>query len=137
MRDDVVTRCFGGLLMPFVLVFGLYVVWHGEAGPGGGFQGGVIIATAFILHGLMHGMPALRRVLSRRLTLTLTSLGVLFYAGVGVACMAGGGRFLDYSALVPRDPVRGQVVGITLVEFGVAFAVFAVMLTIFEEISKD
>ena len=164
MRDDVVTRCFGDLLMPFVLVFGLYVVWHGEDGPGGGFQGGVIIATAFILYGLLHGMPALRRVLSRRLTLTLTSLGVFggqgtdfygnglthgrdwggvmgfherVYAGVGLACVAAGGRFLDYSALVPREPVKGQIVGITLVEFGVALAVFAVMLTIFEEISED
>ena len=137
MKSDVVTRCFGGLLMPFVLVFGLYVVWHGEGGPGGGFQGGVIIATAFILYGLIHGMPALRRVLSRRLTLTLTSLGVLFYAGVGVACIAAGGSFLDYGALVPHDPVHGQAVGITLVEFGVAFAVFAVMLTIFEELSED
>jgi multicomponent Na+:H+ antiporter subunit B len=137
VKSDVVTRCFGSLLMPFVLVFGLYVVWHGESGPGGGFQGGVIIATAFILHGLLHGMPALRRVLSRRLTLTLTSLGVLFYAGVGLACIAAGGSFLEYGKLVPRDPVTGQVVGITLVEFGVAFAVFAVMLTIFEELSED
>ena len=51
--------------------------------------------------------------------------------------MAAGGRFLDYSALVPREPVKGQIVGITLVEFGVALAVFAVMLTIFEEISED
>ena len=137
MNRAAVTRSFGNLLVPFVLIFGLYVTWHGEVGPGGGFQGGVIIATAFILFGLLHGMPALRRVLSRRLTLVLTSVGVLFYAGVGVACIVAGGRFLDYSALVPHDPVAGQKIGVSLVEFGVALAVSAVMLTIFEEISED
>lgn len=137
MKPEVVTSSFGGLLIPFVLVFGLYVIWHGEAGPGGGFQGGVIVASAFILHGLLHGMPALRRVLSRRVTLTLTCVGVLFYAGVGVACMAAGGRFLEYSALKPDDPVTAQVIGITLVEFGVGLAVFSVMLTIFDELSGD
>lgn len=137
MSSDAVTRCFGGILVPFVLIFGLYVVWHGEAGPGGGFQGGVIIATGFILHGLIFGMPSLRRVLSRRLTLILTSLGVLLYAGVGVACIAAGGRFLEYSALNPAHPSSGQVVGITLVEFGVGLAVFSVMLTIFDELGGD
>jgi multicomponent Na+:H+ antiporter subunit B len=137
VNPEAVTRCFGTILVPFVLVFGLYVVWHGEAGPGGGFQGGVIIATAFVLYGLLHGMPALRRVLSRRLTLILTSVGVLLYAGVGVACVAAGGRFLEYSALTPAHPTTGQVVGITLVEFGVGLAVFSVMLTIFDELSGD
>ena len=137
MNPETVTRCFGSILVPFVLIFGLYVVWHGEAGPGGGFQGGVIIATAFILHGLLHGMPALRKVLSRRLTLILTSVGVLLYAGVGVACIAAGGHFLEYSALNPAHPAAGQAVGITLVEFGVGLAVSSVMLTIFDELGGD
>jgi multicomponent Na+:H+ antiporter subunit B len=137
VNRETVTRCFGSLLVPFVLIFGFYVIWHGEAGPGGGFQGGVILATAFVLHALLHGMPALRRVLSRRLTVVLASVGVLFYVSVGLACLALGGRFLEYSVLDAEHPQAGQALGITLVEYGVGLAVASVMLTIFEELSKD
>ena len=137
MIREVVIRTIGDLLMPFVLVFGLYVIWHGEGGAGGGFQGGVIVGSAFILHGLVHGMPSLRRVLSRRVTVALAACGVLLYAGVGVVTMALGSAFLDYDALQPDHPAAGQALGITLIEFGVGTTVAAVMLTLFDEFSGD
>ena len=55
MKDQVVLRIITKLLVPYMLVFGVYVIAHGELGPGGGFQGGVILAAGFILYGLVWG----------------------------------------------------------------------------------
>ncbi|MEO2089047.1 MAG: MnhB domain-containing protein, partial [Gemmataceae bacterium] len=56
MNENVVLRAFSKLLIPFILLFGLYVQTHGDYGPGGGFQAGVIFAAAFILYGLVFGI---------------------------------------------------------------------------------
>ncbi len=130
MKDIVVLRVVSKLLIPYILLFGLYVQMHGDFGPGGGFQAGVIFASAFILYGLIFGTASIRRVLPPRLLLCLVSLGVLLFAGTGVAALALGGNFLAYGALA-ADPVSGQHLGILLVELGVGTTVFAVMLTIF------
>ena len=104
--------------------------FHGDYSPGGGFQAGVIIAAAFILHALIFGLEAGRRLVPQWLNLALLAVGVLLYGGVGVAGMAMGGLYLDYNVLLP-DPSAGQHVGIILVEFGVGLTVTAVMLALF------
>ena len=106
------------VLLPFMMLFGMYVIVHGEDGPGGGFQGGVIVAAAFILHSLLFGPDASRRALGQRVTTALSATGVLMYAGVGVAALLLGGAFLEYGVLRPTDAVGGQILGITLVETG-------------------
>ena len=130
MKDIVVLRVVSKLLIPFILLFGLYVQMHGDFGPGGGFQAGVIFAAAFILYGLIFGTASIRRVVPPRVLLGFISLGVLLFAGTGVAALVLDGNFLDYNALA-ADPLSGQHLGILLVELGVGTTVFAVMLTIF------
>ena len=130
MSDLVVLRVVSKLLIPFILIFGLYVQMHGDFGPGGGFQAGVIFASAFILYGLIYGTANVRRVVPARLLLALVSLGVLLFAGTGIAALLLGGAYLDYDTLA-ADPVAGQHRGILLVELGVGITVSAVMLTIF------
>ncbi len=130
MKDIVVLRVVSKLLIPFILLFGLYVQMHGDFGPGGGFQAGVIFAAAFILYGLIFGTASIRRVVPPRVLLGLVSLGVLLFAGTGVATLVLGGNYLGYDALA-ADPVSGQHLGILLVELGVGITVSAVMLTIF------
>ncbi len=130
MKDLVVLRVVSKLLIPFILLFGLYVQMHGDFGPGGGFQAGVIFASAFILYGLIFGTASIRRVMPPRVLLGFISLGVLLFAGTGVAALVLDGNFLEYNALA-ADPVSGQHLGILLVELGVGTTVFAVMLTIF------
>ena len=130
MKDLVVLRVVSKLLIPFILLFGLYVQMHGDFGPGGGFQAGVIFASAFILYGLIFGTASIRRVVPPRVLLGLVSLGVLLFAGTGVATLVLGGNYLGYDALA-ADPLSGQHLGILLVELGVGITVSAVMLTIF------
>lgn len=125
-----VLRVIAKLIVPFILLFALYVQFHGDFGPGGGFQAGVIAAAAFILYTLVFGLPAAFRVVSPLLLRWLTPFGVLLYAGIGVLCTALGGKFLEYNVLA-QDPLHGQHYGILLIELGVGITVFAVMLNIF------
>ncbi len=130
MRDQVILRIGGKVLIPLIMIFGFYVHFHGDYGPGGGFQAGVIIAAGFVLYGLIFGLDKLRRVLPDRVFLTLAPLGVLLYAGTGVVSLLRGGNYLDYDVL-RYDPVKGQHLGIILVELGVVTTVFAVMVGLF------
>ena len=118
------------LLIPFILLFALYVQFHGDYGPGGGFQAGVIFAAAFIIHGLIFGVQNTRKVLSPGVVRVLMAVGVLIYALTGVLGMMMGGAFLDYNVLA-IDPLTGQHWGIFAVELGVGVTVTAVMISLF------
>ncbi len=130
MSDHKILRVVSKFLIPFILLFGLYVQFHGDFGPGGGFQAGVIFASAFIVHTLIFGVTSTTRVVRPWVLKLVASLGVLTYAGVGVASMLLGANFLDYDVLA-ATPVGGQHLGIILVELGVGLTVAAVMLLMF------
>jgi multicomponent Na+:H+ antiporter subunit B len=126
-----VLRVIAKLLIPFILLFALYVQFHGDYGPGGGFQAGVIFASGVILYALVFGLDAARRGIGPAVLRPLVALGVLIYGGVGVATLLLGGGFLDYNALDPSAPARGQHLGILLVELGVGITVTAAMTLLF------
>jgi multicomponent Na+:H+ antiporter subunit B len=130
MSTDLVLRVVAKLLMPFMLLFALYVQFHGDFGPGGGFQAGVIAAAAIIFYAIIFGLAAGRRLVPDWLVEKVLAAGVLLYAGVGLAGLFLGGNFLDYFVL-DRDPVHGQHRGIFWVEAGVALTVSGVMLKLF------
>jgi multicomponent Na+:H+ antiporter subunit B len=130
VKDYLVLRVIAKLMIAFMLLFALYVQFHGDFGPGGGFQAGVIAAAAIIFYAIIYGLPAARAVVPDRLVETMVAAGVLLYAGVGVAGLLLGGNYLDYFVLA-RDPVDGQHRGIFWVEMGVLITVAGVMLKIF------
>ncbi len=130
MRHELIPRVVAKLLLPFLLLFALYVQFHGDFGPGGGFQAGVMAAGAVILYGLIFGLPAARRVVPMAVVEAMIPLGILIYAGTGIAGLLLGGNFLDYFVLL-HDPVHGQELGIFLVELGVFVTVASTMLAIF------
>jgi len=130
MKNNPVFRVVAKILFAPIIMFGLYVQFHGDFGPGGGFQAGVIIAAAFILHALVFGLDAGRRIIPLSVNIWMMVLGVLIYGGVGVATMMKGGLFLDYTP-VTGSVGSGQHLGILLVEFGVGLTVTSVMLALF------
>ncbi len=130
MKHHLILRVIAKLTIPGILLFGLYVQFHGDYGPGGGFQAGVIFGAGFILYGLVFGLQNLRRVAPASVTTTFIALGVLIFAGVGIASQLLGGNYLDYDVLA-ADPHAGQHLGILVVELGVGITVAAVMITIF------
>ena len=117
-------------MIPFILLYAFYVQFHGDYGPGGGFQAGVIFAAAIIMYALLFGLSAARRVITQPVVQLLSALGVLIYGSVGFVSMLNGGSFLDYSVL-SADPIAGQHLGILLIELGVGLTVASVMIIIF------
>lgn len=130
MHDDVVIRVVAKVMIPAIMLFALYVQFHGDYGPGGGFQAGVIFAAAFVLNAIIFGLNRGRHVWPASYNLLGFCLGVLLYGGTGVVSMLLGANFLDYDVL-SADPVAGQHLGILVIEFGVGLTVAAVMVSLF------
>lgn len=130
MNDHVVLRVVVRLLVPFIFMYGLYVQFHGEYSPGGGFQAGVICAAAFIAYALVYGLDHTLKIIPFGFVRVLSALGLLLYIAVGVVAMAMGGNFLNYSVLM-ADPVEGQKIGILIIELGVGLTVFSVAMLVF------
>lgn len=125
-----IIRIVAKMLIPFILLFALYVQFHGDFGPGGGFQAGVIFAAAIILYAMLFGLSVAKRVINQSVVQLLAAVGVLIYGSVGIVSLLGGGNFLDYSIL-SEDPIAGQHLGILLIELGVGITVAAVVIIIF------
>jgi multicomponent Na+:H+ antiporter subunit B len=127
------------LMVPFIQLFGLYVIVHGHYSPGGGFQGGVILGASFILTAVAFDLQTSLKRFSERTNAIMGNAGVLLYTGVGLLCALLGGLFLDYSALVrliPMDPVEWRSLGIFLVEVGVGLAVMSIMASLYWDLSS-
>ena len=130
--DHLILRVTSKLLFAPIILFALYVQFHGDYGPGGGFQAGVIFAVAFILHAFCFGLEETRKVLPQKALTIAMVIGFLLYSGTGLVTMLLGANFFDYDALVPNSTHHaGQHYGIIIVELGVGTAVAATMLTIF------
>lgn len=130
MRLDTILRVVTKFILPFILLFALYVQFHGDFGPGGGFQAGVIAGAMVILYALIFGLNGTMQIVPPRLVEFMVPLGVLVFAGVGVWTMLQGYNFLDYSHLA-HDQVHGQENGVFLVELGVLITVSGTMVAIF------
>ena len=130
MRHDIILRIGAKLILPFILLFARYVHFHGEYGPGGGFQAGVISASVVILYALIFGVEPTKRAVPQGLVERLIPLGVLLYASVGLPAFFHGRNFLDYGVL-GRDSASGHALGILLIETGVLITVASTMVAIF------
>ncbi|MEO1084028.1 MAG: Na(+)/H(+) antiporter subunit B, partial [Acidobacteriota bacterium] len=107
MKHNRILRVPVKSLVPLIMMFGLYVQFHGDYGPGGGFQAGVIFAAAIVLYTLVFGLRRARRAISLRALEITVAFGVLLYGSVGVVTMLLGGHFLGYDRLA-HDPLHGQ-----------------------------
>ncbi|MEE4173694.1 MAG: DUF4040 domain-containing protein [Xanthomonadales bacterium] len=123
-------RIVGKIAIPFILLFALYVQFHGEYSPGGGFQAGALFAAAIILYGLLEGRPAAASIIPTRILRIMAAGGALIYGGVGVVTLVLGGNFLEYTVL-NDDPVVAQQFGIIVIEAGVGITVAGVLLAIY------
>lgn len=129
-EQHLILRIVTKIMIPFILLFALYVQFHGDFGPGGGFQAGVIFASSIFLYTMLFGMSTAHRVINQSLIRLIAATGVLLYGSVGVVSLLNGKEFFDYTAL-SADPVAGQHLGILLIELGVGLTVASTMMVIF------
>ena len=136
---DLIIKTICRLLIPFIQLFGLYVIAHGHHSPGGGFQGGVILGASIILLAMSHDMRTSLRRIAEKLDAVLCAVGVLIYAGTGALCLLLGLNFLNYKALAPvlhTDAIMARSHGILIVEIGVGVAVMCTMIWIYNNVSS-
>ena len=131
MRHHLILRVVTKLLVGTIFLFALYVQFHGDYSPGGGFQAGVIMASGFIIYGMIFSLEKVQLVFPPWLVHKLAASGVLLFAGTGVYSLLTGYAYLDYTALDPNHAVHGQHLGILLVEAGVGITVTGVMVAIY------
>ncbi|GAA4357187.1 DUF4040 domain-containing protein [Kangiella marina] len=130
MFQHKILRIVSKILIPPIMLFAMYVQFHGEYGPGGGFQAGVIFASSIILYAMLFGIEQTRKAVSMPVVKILSALGVLIYGSVGIVSMLNGGNYLNYSVLAESD-ITGQHVGIIIIELGVGITVATAMILIF------
>ncbi len=136
---DLIIKTVCRILIPFIQLFALYVVAHGDFSPGGGFQGGVIFGSSLILLAISYNLRTAVHRVKERIIGFFCVLGMLIYVGIGILCMLLGGSFLDYgrlSRILPVDPVHARSLGMLGVEIGVGLAVMAVMAVIYLNIAS-
>jgi multicomponent Na+:H+ antiporter subunit B len=117
-----------------IQVFAFYVIFHGHYSPGGGFQGGALLAAAVILVRIAEGRNGSQREFPSSAALLVGSVGVLIFAGIGLLDLLAGGNYLqyEYTPLPGMTPAQLHYWGILVVEIGVALAVMAVLVGIFD-----
>lgn len=136
--SDTIIKTVCRILIPFIQIYALYVVAHGDFSPGGGFQGGVIFGASLIMIGISTNLKTLIKRINEKFLSIFSAVGVLVYIGIGVMCMVMGGNFLDYSRL---SPIFGEhhirALGMLGVEIGVGIAVTSVMVIIYINIVSE
>jgi len=138
--SDIVIKTVCRILIPFIQIYAMYVVAHGDFSPGGGFQGGVIFGSSFILMAISYNLKTLMKRVSEKFLGIFSAVGVLIYVGIGAMAMVLGGNFLDYSKLsllIPVNPGHIRALGMLGVEIGVGIAVMAVMAIIYINIVSE
>lgn len=132
--SHLVLRVCVKILTPLIVLFALYVQTHGEYGPGGGFQAGVLLASAVVAYGLVFGAGAATRLAPPIGAAILAAAGIALYAATGAISFAASGSFLDHDSiaeLLQIQPTTGQHVGIVLVEWAVFLTTAGSMIGIF------
>ncbi|OYT27658.1 MAG: hypothetical protein B6U97_00660 [Candidatus Altiarchaeales archaeon ex4484_96] len=130
--ESLVARTISRIMIPFIQLFGIYVIVHGETSPGGGFQGGVILGTSMILYGIVYGLSKAKKRVSKKHLIILISLGVLIYSGIGLMDMLSGGKYLQYDSLpLPVDAHETTALSILGVELGIGLTVMSATIILF------
>ncbi|MCG2722264.1 MAG: Na(+)/H(+) antiporter subunit B [Thermodesulfovibrionales bacterium] len=137
--EDVIIQTICRLLVPPIQLFALYVIAHGHYSPGGGFQGGCILAASFILLVIAYDLKEASKRMSEKINIMYCCIGVIIYSGIGLLCVILGSNYLDYgilNSIIPVEPAAARSLGILGVEIGVGIAVMAVMVSIFINIAS-
>lgn len=90
---SLIVRTVTGLVVCFIMLFGIYIILHGHLSPGGGFAGGVMVALSFVLLVLAFGKDANAARLSKNLASNLESVGALMFLGIALMGFAQGSFF--------------------------------------------
>lgn len=128
------------LLLPLIIVYGVFIVLHGHLTPGGGFSGGAILGTALVLYGLAFGQEASLKIFPESVSKYLESGGVLAIVVIGLIGLFVGGYFLSNAAIgiplgTPGDLLSGGIIPLLMIAIGLK--VGSTLMTLFNALLED
>jgi multicomponent Na+:H+ antiporter subunit B len=130
---DVIVETVSRVMIPFIQLFALYVIIHGSGGPGGGFQGGVVFASSFILFVIAFDILGGRKRFPESINTTLSSIGLYIYAGIG----RGMAQYLNYGFIPFTSHFQeNRALGMDFVEMGIGITVMAIIASIFFDLAQ-
>lgn len=138
-EDNVIVETIARIMAPFIQLFALYVIIHGTGGPGGGFQGGVVFASAFILYVIAFDLSGGRKRFPESANIFFSSFGLYIYAGIGLLSIlftAGAAQYLNYGFIPFTSHFEeNRALGMDIVEIGIGITVMAVTASIFFDLA--
>jgi multicomponent Na+:H+ antiporter subunit B len=138
--DSIILRTVARGIIPFVQIYGIYVVFHGHLSPGGGFAGGTIIAASFILYALSYGLKSSKDVFPYSLTSKIEGITMLWYVLIGLLALFLGCNFLtNKEAGVPLGRPGALISGglILLLNIALGFKVCSTMFILFSSFAEE
>jgi multicomponent Na+:H+ antiporter subunit B len=139
-ESNIVVETVARVMIPFIQLFALYVIIHGALGPGGGFQGGVVFASGFILNVIAFNLASGRERLLESINTILSSLGLYIYAGIGLLAIIfslGGAQYLNYGFIPFTSHFEeNRALGMDFVEIGIGITVMAIIASIFFDLAQ-
>ena len=137
---DIIVGVVTRVMIPFIQLFALYVIIHGTGGPGGGFQGGVVFASAFILYTVAFNLAGVKKRFPESANTIFSSLGLYIYAGIGLLAIIfslGAAQYLNYG-FIPFTSYfeENRALGMDFVEMGIGITVMAIIVSIFFDLSQ-
>ena len=136
LKNFIVIKVILSFIIPYIILYAIYIQLNGEVSPGGGFQAGVIFATAIIGYELVFGKKNFLRLISIKSLLICSTMGVSLYAGTGFISLLLDDNYLNYNSL-QSNSIAGQHLGIFLIEIGVGLTVSSVMCLIYTLLRED
>lgn len=130
-EEDVIMKTVSKLLAPPIQLFGLYVIMHGHISPGGGFQGGVMIASSFILLTLAFGYQSGTKRVKLKFRRIMEPMGALIFALIGLLCIFLSANFLHYPVFSILPNSEMVATAISVIEIGIGVTVTAVIFSMF------
>jgi multicomponent Na+:H+ antiporter subunit B len=134
----VVIRTICRVLVPFIQLFGLYVIIHGPVSPGGGFQGGVIAGTSMILLALSYDLSTAEARASYKIRIAMDSIGSLMFAGIGLIALLAAGVFMDFDVIpLPMPPAEVRGIMILLIGVAIGIHIMALAASLFLHLAEE
>ena len=128
-------------IIPYLILYAIYIQLNGEVSPGGGFQAGVIFASGIIAFDLLNGSKKTHEFFSEKALIICGIFGVLIYASTGLVSFLFDDNYLNYNSIAKtpwvNHPLTGQHIGIFFIEIGVGLTVSSIMCLIYLVLKED
>ncbi|RQD73866.1 MAG: sodium:proton antiporter [Candidatus Syntrophonatronum acetioxidans] len=137
--EDIIVRMVGRISVPFIQVYGFYVILHGHLTPGGSFSGGAILGSSMILFALAFNLERGHKKLTHEASTLLECGGASWFAILGLVGVYAGVNFLANQAAgfymgIPNTLVSAGA--IPLITLGLGLKVASTVVTLFYSLAE-